>query len=100
MLPMNINYYAGLLIWLGQKTGMTPYKIYGDLSNAHLYDNSWKATEDLLEQPLRHSKVEMEYQGKEEEKGLQYPIWSSFKWNKDEVKMGKKYNVPMLTYNK
>lgn len=98
--PMNVVYYAGLLVWLAHVSDMIPLNLYGDLSNVHLYDNSWEAAEDLLKQPYEDIKVDVEYNPDMIGSKLANPFWDNFKWDKSKVVMGKKYNVPMLTYNK
>lgn len=98
--PMNVVYYAGLLVWLAHVSDMIPLNLYGDLSNVHLYDNSWEAAEDLLKQPYEDIKVDVEYNPDMIGPRLANPFWDNFKWDKSKVVMGKRYNVPMLTYNK
>lgn len=47
-LPFNIASYALLAHIIGELTGMQPLKLVGDLSNVHLYENSWNASKELL----------------------------------------------------
>jgi len=48
MLPFNIASYALLAHIIGKMTNMIPKTLIGDLSNVHLYENSWKASRELL----------------------------------------------------
>ena len=60
-LPMNIMYYSYLCIILAHYLDMQPLGIIGNLTNLHLYDNSFKAVEELLKRnPYELSKVEVE----------------------------------------
>lgn len=97
---MNIAYYAGLCTWLAAKTNMVAEGIIGDLSNVHLYDNAIEASKDLLLQPTEQERVNVVYNLSEEEEGLYFPNHKNFSWDKSLVKMGKRYDIPMLTYNK
>lgn len=55
MLPFNIASYALLAHIIGKLTNMIPTRLIGDLSNVHLYENSWKASEKLLKRdPLKY----------------------------------------------
>jgi len=46
-LPYNIASYALLAHIIGKLTKMKPLKIIGDLSNVHLYENSWNAATEI-----------------------------------------------------
>lgn len=48
MLPFNIASYALLAHIIGKMTNMIPKTLIGDLSNVHLYENSWKASRELI----------------------------------------------------
>lgn len=96
-LPMNVAYYAGLLVWLSSVTDMEPHILYGDLSNVHIYDNAYEnSTELAYNTPHKQKKVKVTYEG---DRSLMYPIYSNFKWDKNKVIMGKKLPVEMLTYS-
>lgn len=47
-LPMNIMYYAFVCQIFAHYLGMKPEGVIGNLSNVHLYDNSFKVVEELL----------------------------------------------------
>src|SRR5699024_5280194 len=96
-IPMNIAYYAGLLIWLSEVTGMMPHMLYGTLSNVHLYDNSIPSACILIEKVDQDLNVHVTYKKSGHE---DYPTWSNFKWDESKVTMGEKLPVEMLTYSK
>lgn len=47
-LSVNILYYSDVCYTFAHYLGMKPLGILGNLTNCHLYDNSWEATEKLL----------------------------------------------------
>ena len=48
MLPFNIASYALLAHIIGRMVNMVPGKIYGDLRNVHIYDNTIKQVKKQL----------------------------------------------------
>lgn len=67
-LPVNIMYYSFLCYVLADYLDMTPSGIIGNLSNVHLYDNSFDKVEELLKRDytsltvplIRNIKIEEE----------------------------------------
>ena len=54
-LPFNIASYALLAHIIGKLTNMVPMNLIGDLSNVHLYENSWQAARELLKRdPMKY----------------------------------------------
>ena len=47
-LPINIKYYSFVCYVFAHYLGMKPLGIIGNLSNVHLYDNSFSAVEEIL----------------------------------------------------
>lgn len=97
---LNVAYYGGMCTWLAAMTNMVPEGIIGDLSNVHIYDNAIEASKDLLKQPIEQEKVEVLYKITSDTLLDEYPKHQNFIWDKTKVKMGKRYDIPMLTYNK
>lgn len=55
-LPFNIASYALLAHIIGKLTNMVPMNLIGDLSNVHLYENSWEAARKLLKRdPMKYA---------------------------------------------
>ena len=53
--PFNIASYALLANIIGKLTNMVPNKLIGDLSNIHLYENSWEAAKELIKRdPVKY----------------------------------------------
>lgn len=60
-LPFNIASYGLLAYIIGKLTGMTPLRLEGDLSNVHLYENSWKAAKEVAERdPYKYPSPKLE----------------------------------------
>lgn len=56
MLPFNIASYALLAHIIGKLTNMIPSRLIGDLSNVHLYENSWSAARKLIKRdPMKYN---------------------------------------------
>lgn len=54
-IPFNIASYALLAYIIGELTNMKPLKLIGDLSNVHLYENSWEASRKLIKRdPMKY----------------------------------------------
>lgn len=60
-LPTNIAYYANLCYALSVYCNLKPIGIIGDLSNVHLYDNSYEEVEELLSRTPELSKVGIDF---------------------------------------
>jgi thymidylate synthase len=73
-LPINIMYYSFICYVFAKYLGMIPIGIVGNLTNVHLYDNSFSAVEKLLERdPLETERVRISTQF-----GLYYSNLDSF----------------------
>jgi len=60
LLPFNIASYALLAHIIGKMTNMIPKALIGDLSNVHLYENSWEASKKLLKRdPVKYELPEL-----------------------------------------
>ena len=61
-LPFNIASYALLANIIGKLTNMVPNKLIGDLSNVHLYANSWEAARELIKRdPVKYDLPTLDY---------------------------------------
>lgn len=100
-LPMNILYYWFLAIALAIHTGMEFGELIGDLSNVHLYDNSFDVVkkiintplEDFPKNPLLNISCEMNNDFYEMLESINFDFLEEYKFFKTE-------KVEMLAYNK
>lgn len=103
-LPTNILYYSFVCYVFAHYLGMKPLGIIGNLSNVHLYDNSFSVVEKLLEfnpDDLEPVKIETNFT-KEWVNLDDYLNQLDFEENikvKDYKHLGR-FDIPMLAYNK
>jgi thymidylate synthase len=103
-LPINILYYSFVCYIFANYLGMKPLGIIGNLSNVHLYDNSFSAVEDLLKfnpDDLEPIKIETNFT-KEWNNLDDYLRQLDFAENikiKDYKHLGR-FDVKMLSYSK
>lgn len=103
-LPVNIMYYSFVCYVFAHYLGMKPLGIIGNLSNVHLYDNSFSAVEKVLEfnyQDLEPVTIETDLP-KEWYNLDDYLRQLDYKQN---IKINNykhlgRFDVPMLAYNK
>lgn len=103
-LPINIQYYSFVCYVFAHYLGMKPLGIIGNLSNVHLYDNSFSVVEKLLEfnsgdlEPIQiETKFTKEWFNLDD-----YLRQLDFAENikiKDYKHLGR-FNIPMLSYSK
>ena len=103
-LPVNIMYYSFVCYVFAHYLGMKPLGIIGNLSNVHLYDNSFSAVEELLKfnpEDLQPIKIETDFT-KEWYNLDDYLRQLDFAENikiKDYKHLGR-FDVKMLSYSK
>lgn len=86
-LPVNIMYYSDVCYVFAHYLGLYPKGIVGNLSNVHLYDNSFKAVEELLNRNI----IEVDYPVKLE---LNLPkSWTSLDDYLNQLSYGKSFKV-------
>lgn len=103
-IPINIMYYSFVCYVFAHYLGMKPLGIIGNLSNVHLYDNSFSAVEKILEfnyHDLEPVKIETNFP-KEWENLDDYLRQLDYKQT---IKINSykhlgRFDVPMLAYNK
>ena len=103
-LPINVMYYSFVCYVFAHYLGMKPLGIIGNLSNVHLYDNSFSAVEKILEfnyHDLEPVKIETDLP-KEWYNLDDYLRQLDYKQN---IKINNykhlgRFDVPMLAYNK
>ena len=103
-LPVNIMYYSFVCYIFAHYLGMKPLGIIGNLTNVHLYDNSFSAVEKILESnyhDLEPVKIETDLP-KEWYNLDDYLRQLDYKQN---IKINNykhlgRFDVPMLAYNK
>ena len=103
-LPINVMYYSFVCYIFAHYLGMKPLGIIGNLSNVHLYDNSFSAVEKILEfnyHDLEPVKIETNFP-KEWYNLDDYLRQLDYKQN---IKINNykhlgRFDVPMLAYNK
>ena len=103
-LPINVMYYSFVCYVFAHYLGMKPLGIIGNLSNVHLYDNSFSAVEKILEfnyHDLEPVKIETDFP-KEWDNLDGYLRQLDYKEN---IKINNykhlgRFDVPMLAYNK
>lgn len=103
-IPINIMYYSFVCYVFAHYLGMKPLGIIGNLSNVHLYDNSFSAVEKILDfNPDDLEPVIIETDLPKEWKNLDdYLSQLDYKQN---IKINNykhlgRFDVPMLAYNK
>lgn len=101
--PINLMYYSFLCYILSHYLGFHPIGVVGDLSNIHLYDNSFKAVETILEKDWSDLNIPHINISADRDNNFDSYI-SSLEWN-DTIKVKNyshlgNYNVEMLPYNK
>lgn len=103
-LPINVMYYSFVCYAFAHYLGMKPLGIIGNLSNVHLYDNSFSAVEKILESNYHDLEpVTIETDLPKEWKNLDdYLSQLDYKQN---IKINNykhlgRFDVPMLAYNK
>lgn len=102
-LPINIQYYSFVCYIFAHYLGMKPLGILGNLTNCHLYDNSWDSVKEILNfnpDELENIKIKTNFS----------KDWSSLDnylqqldFNQLSIKNYKhlgRFNVEMLPYNK
>lgn len=103
-IPINVMYYSFVCYVFAHYLGMKPLGIIGNLSNVHLYDNSFSAVEKILESnyhDLEPVKIETDLP-KEWYNLDDYLRQLDYKENikiKNYKHLGR-FDVPMLAYNK
>ena len=103
-LPVNIMYYSFVCYIFAHYLGMKPLGIIGNLSNVHLYDNSFSAVEKTLEfnyHDLEPVKIETNFPkewGNLDDYLRQLDYKQNIKINN--YKHLGRFDVPMLAYNK
>ena len=103
-LPINVMYYSFVCYVFAHYLGMKPLGIIGNLSNVHLYDNSFSAVEKILEynyHDLEPVTIETDFP-KEWYNLDDYLRQLDYKQN---IKINNykhlgRFDVPMLSYNK
>ena len=103
-IPINVMYYSFVCYIFAHYLGMKPLGIIGNLSNVHLYDNSFSAVEKILEfnyHDLEPVKIETNFP-KEWYNLDDYLRQLDYKQN---IKINNykhlgRFDVPMLAYNK
>ena len=103
-IPINVMYYSFVCYVFAHYLGMKPLSIIGNLSNVHLYDNSFSAVEKVLEFNYRDLEpVTIEADLPKEWYNLDdYLRQLNYKEN---IKINNykhlgRFDVPMLAYNK
>lgn len=102
-LPINIQYYSFVCYVFANYLGMKPLGILGNLTNCHLYDNSFEAVKELLTfNPDKLEPIEVEFNLPESWTSLDDYL-EQLDFNQVGVKnyyhLGK-FNVEMLAYSK
>lgn len=101
-LPMNIMYYSFVCYVFAHYLGLKPKGVIGNLSNVHLYDNSFSSVEEVLSRDVVDNKVEVSVNLPSE--------WGSLDDYLNQLEYGKsikilnykhlgRLDVPMLPYN-
>ena len=103
-LPINVMYYSFVCYVFAHYLGMKPLGIIGNLSNVHLYDNSFSAVEKILEfnyHDLEPVTIETDLP-KEWYNLDDYLRQLDYKQNIkiNNYKHLRRFDVPMLAYNK
>lgn len=101
-LPMNIMYYAQMCYMIAHYVGMRPLGIIGDLSNVHLYDNSFAVSQDMIQSNRDHWWDYVNYTDNSEDiKHLPFDEYvRAYTCNLGKYEQGKYYKVDMLPYSK
>lgn len=103
-LPMNIMYYSFVCYAFANYLGMKPLGVIGNLTNVHLYDNSFSAVEEILSyNPEDLEPVEIKTAFSKDWNDLDdYLNNLSYKNNIkiENYKFLKRFDVKMLAYNK
>lgn len=97
-LPMNLMYYSFVCLVFSHYLGLKPKGIIANLSNVHLYDNSFEAVEELLIRELDNKVVCIVSVPPEWDNLDDYLNKLNFELN-NYVHLGK-LNVEMLAYDK
>ncbi|TXI86780.1 MAG: thymidylate synthase [Chryseobacterium sp.] len=99
-LPMNIMYYYFMLNIAARYLGMKVGTLYGNLTNVHLYDNTFEFSEIIKKSHIVHKAPNIVFEKQDTNKPFKqfvedasYYIDGSYKYNED-------YKVEMLTYSK
>lgn len=102
-LPINILYYSNVCYTFAHYLGMKPLGILGNLTNCHLYDNSWESTEKLLSLnsgDLKPIEVEFELPTTWTSLNEYLEQLSFYQVNIKEYRHLGRFDVEMLPYNK